>query len=43
VLKTTGEREKNYQGLLDKLADKFNIIDNVQHDVKEIKDFIFKK
>ena len=43
VLKTTGEREKRYQDLLDKLTTKFNIVENVQDDVKEIKNHIFKK
>ncbi|GFZ31748.1 hypothetical protein CSC2_22740 [Clostridium zeae] len=43
VLKTTGEREKRYQGLLDKLTEKFSIIEDIKGDVKEVKDFIFKK
>ncbi|SHJ99880.1 BhlA holin family protein [Clostridium cavendishii DSM 21758] len=43
VLKTTGEREKRYQDLLDKLSENFNIVENVQCDVKEIKNHIFKK
>ena len=43
VLKTTGEREKRYQDLLDKLTTKLNIVENVQDDVKEIKNHIFKK
>lgn len=42
VLKTTGEREKKYQDTIDKLADKFNIIEDVKKDVTEIKDKIFK-
>lgn len=44
VLKTTGdrekkseEREKNYQCLLDKFAEKFNILEDVKEDVKEIR------
>ena len=37
VLKTTGEREKRYQGLLDTLAEKFNVVENIEDDVKEIK------
>ena len=37
VLKTTGEREVRYQNLLDKLAEKFNLVENIQEDVKEIK------
>ncbi|MDU7243280.1 BhlA/UviB family holin-like peptide [Clostridium sp.] len=37
VLKTTGEREKRYQDLLDALAEKFNVVENIEEDVKEIK------
>lgn len=40
VLKTTGERETRYQGLLDKLAEKFNLVEHIQEDVKEIKNKI---
>ncbi|MBN1047121.1 MULTISPECIES: BhlA/UviB family holin-like peptide [Clostridium] len=37
VLKTTGERETKYQELLDKMADKFNVVEDIKEDVKEIK------
>ena len=37
VLKTTGEREKNYQSLLEKLTQNFNIVEDITEDVKEIK------
>ncbi|NFT08881.1 UviB-like protein [Clostridium botulinum] len=37
VLKTTGERELKYQELLDKMADKFNVVEEIKEDVKEIK------
>lgn len=37
VLKTTGERECKYQSLLDKMTDKFNIVEDIKEDVKEIK------
>lgn len=37
VLKTTGEREKRYQDLLDALAEKFNVVEDIKGDVKEIK------
>jgi len=37
VLRTTGERETRYQNLLDVLADKFNLVEHIQEDVKEIK------
>ena len=37
VLKTTGDREKRYQDLLDTLAEKFNIVENIKEDVREIK------
>ena len=42
VLKTTGDREKRYQDTIDKLADKFKIIEDVKKDVVEIKEKIFK-
>jgi fumarate reductase subunit C len=37
VLKTTGEREKRYQDLLDTMANKFNVVEDIKQDVKEIK------
>ena len=40
VLKTTGERENRYQNLLDTLAEKFNLVEHIQEDVKEIKNKI---
>ncbi|MGN2337599.1 BhlA/UviB family holin-like peptide [Clostridium cagae] len=40
VLKTTGERENKYQTLLDALAEKFNIVEDIKEDVKEIKNKI---
>lgn len=40
VLKTTGERENRYQNLLDTLAEKFNLVEHIQDDVKEIKNKI---
>lgn len=43
VLKTTGEREKRYQDLLDAMANKFNVVENIQEDVKEIKANIERK
>lgn len=43
VLKTSGEREKTLQDLINKLTEKFIIVENVQDDVKEIKNHIFKK
>ena len=42
VLKTTGEREKRYQGLLDTLAEKFNVVEIIEDDVKEIKNKLNK-
>lgn len=42
VLKTTGEREKNYQGTIDKLADKFGLVEDIKKDVEDIKSQIFK-
>jgi hypothetical protein len=50
VLKTTGEREKKsenrelkYQSIIEKLTEKFNILENVKDDVKEIKSKIERK
>lgn len=43
VLRTTGEREARYQSLLDTLAEKFNLVENIQEDVKEIKSKINEK
>lgn len=40
VLKTTGDRENKYQSLLDKMTDKFNIVEDIKEDVKEIKNKI---
>ncbi|NOW86786.1 hypothetical protein B0H39_004667 [Clostridium beijerinckii] len=40
VLKTTGDRETRYQNLLDTLAEKFNLVEHIQEDVKEIKNKI---
>ncbi|MBY6916068.1 BhlA/UviB family holin-like peptide [Clostridium botulinum] len=37
VLKTTGNRENRYQDLLDTLAQKFNVVEDIKEDVKEIK------
>lgn len=43
VLKTTGIREKKYQDLLDKLAEKFNVVEDIKEDVRDIKNKINKK
>ncbi|SFU78421.1 BhlA holin family protein [Clostridium sp. DSM 8431] len=40
VLKTTGNREKRYQCLLDNMTNKFNIVEDIKEDVKEIKNKI---
>ncbi|AJF29673.1 UviB-like protein [Clostridium botulinum] len=42
VLKTTGDRETKYQELLDKMADNFNVVEDIKEDVKEIKNKIEK-
>lgn len=42
VLKTTGDREKNYQSTIDKLADKFGVVEDIKADVEDIKNKIFK-
>ncbi|NFG24124.1 UviB-like protein [Clostridium botulinum] len=42
VLKTTGERENKYQNLLDALAEKFNVVEDIKEDVREIRSKIEK-
>jgi len=37
TLKTTGERETRYQNLLEELTKKFNIVDEIRENVKEIR------
>ena len=37
------ERENNYQDIISKLTDKFNIVEDVKKDVEDIKEFVFKK
>ena len=37
------EREKNYQTVIESLTEKFQILNQVQSDLKEIKDNLFNK
>ena len=37
------EREKNYQTVIESLTEKFQILNQVQSDLKEIKDNLFDK
>lgn len=37
------EREKNYQEIISKLTERFNIIEDVKKDVEDIKGYIVKK
>lgn len=37
------EREKNYQTMIESLTEKFQILNQVQSDLKEIKDNLFNK
>ena len=37
------EREKNYQTVIERLTEKFQILNQVQSDLKEIKDNLFNK
>ena len=37
------EREKNYQTVIESLTEKFQILNQVQSDLKEIKDNLFSK
>jgi len=36
------EREKNYQDIITKLTDKFDIVDEVKKDVEDIKQYVMK-
>lgn len=40
VLKTNSKREENYQGIIQDLSTKFNIIENIQDDIKEVKECV---
>lgn len=42
VLKENSKREGELRNIIDKLTDKFNILENVQTDVEEIKELIRK-
>jgi hypothetical protein len=37
------QRGKNYQDIISKLTEKFNLVENIKKDVEEIKEHIFKK
>ncbi len=37
VLKTSGDREAKLHSLIDKLTEKFNIVEDVKNDVEDIK------
>lgn len=37
------EREKNYQTVIESLTEKFQILNQIQSDLKEIKDNLFNK
>lgn len=36
------EREKNYQDIIKRLTEKFNIVEDVKKDVNEIKNHVFR-
>lgn len=40
VLKTSSKREENYQVIIQELSTKFNIIENIQDDIKEVKECV---
>jgi Tfp pilus assembly protein PilO len=40
--KAAAKREENYQGIIQKLTEKFQVLEDVKEDVKEIKNKIFK-
>lgn len=37
------EREKNYQNIIDKLTERFSVVEDIRNDVKEMKKSINKK
>lgn len=43
VLKTSGERESKLQDLINRLTEKFSIVEDVKEDVEEIKNKINKR
>ncbi len=40
--KEAREREKKLNNLIDKLADKFNLVEDLKEDIEDIKNHIFK-
>lgn len=40
--KDTKERETKYQNTIEKLADKFGVVEDIKQDINEIKEKIFK-
>ena len=43
VLKTSGEREAKLHSLIDKLTEKFNLVEDVKQDVEDIKSKLDKR
>ena len=41
--KRSEQREENYQQIVQDLTSKLNLIEDIKCDVKEVKDYIFKK
>ncbi|KNF07181.1 protein of unknown function DUF2762 [Gottschalkia purinilytica] len=41
VLRENSKREENYQDIIKELSEKFNIVEDVKEDVREIKKKIF--
>lgn len=37
------EREKNYQFIISKLSDKLNLLDNIENEIRDIKELIKKQ
>jgi len=37
------EREKKYQEIISRLSEKFNLLEDIRSDMKQIKDYILKK
>lgn len=43
VLKNNGEREKKYQEIIENLTEQFCLVEDVQRDVREIRDILEKE
>ena len=42
IMKENSKRETNYQAIIEKLTARFDVVDDVQKDVSEIRQFLIK-